>query len=78
MRDEIRRVEQHPDRHEEQDGERVAQGQGVRGGLVAQVRLADDRAGEERAERERHAEDRRRDERDPERDREDRQREQLA
>ena len=50
-------IEQHPDRHEEEDGERIAQRQGVGRGLVAHVGFADHRAGEERPERERDAED---------------------
>ena len=74
----IRRVEQHPDRHEEQHREGVAQRQRVLGGPVADRRLVEHHAGEERAERERDAEQRVRGERDPDRDRQHRQREQLA
>ena len=46
------RVEQHADRDEEQHGEGVAQRQAVGRGLVAEVALAQDHAGEEGAERE--------------------------
>ena len=75
--DQGRRIEQHPDRHEEEDGERIAQRQGVGRGLVAHVGFADHRAGQERSEGERDAEHRRRQEGEPDRDGEHGQREQL-
>ena len=77
IREDVDRVEQHPDRHEEQHGEGIAERERVRGRLVAHVRFAHDQAGEERAERERHPEHRRRDERDAQGDRKHGQREQL-
>ena len=70
-------IEQHADRHEEEDGERIAEWQGVGRGLVAHVGFADHRAGEERPEGERDAEHGRGQEGEPDRDGEDRQREQL-
>ena len=77
VREEHSRVEEHPDRHEEQHGEGVTQWKGVGGRLMTHVRLAHDETGQECAEREGHTEDRRRGVGDPERDRKDRQREQL-
>ena len=56
LREQDRRVEQHPHRDEEQHREGVPQRQGLLGRAVAQVRLAHHHAREERAERERHAE----------------------
>jgi len=53
------RVEQHPDRHEEQHREGVPQRQRVSGRLVTHVRLAHDQAGQEGTERKGHAKDRR-------------------
>ena len=70
--DEEARIEEHPDRDEEEHGERVTKRQRVGRGLVAHVGLANDRPGEERPEGQRDAEDRRGGERDPERDRQDR------
>ncbi len=77
IREEHSRVEEHPDRHEEQHGEGVTQWKGVGGRLMTHVRLAHDETCQECAEREGHTEDRRRGVGDPERDRKDRQREQL-
>ena len=48
--DQIRRVEQHADGDEEQHGEGITQRQGIGGGLVREVRLADHRTREECAE----------------------------
>ena len=75
---EDRRVEQHADRDEEQHREGVAQRQRLVGGALAELRFAQDHAGEEGAERERHAEQLGRAEGDAERDRQHRQAEQLA
>ena len=72
------RVEQHPDRHEEQHRERVSHGQRVGRRAEAELGSADDHAGEEGAERHRHAEELRRPDGDAERQGEHRQREQLA
>ena len=72
------RIEEHPDGHEEEHGERVLQRQRVGGGLVAEIRLADHDAREEGAERERDTEERGRADGDAERDREHAEREELA
>ena len=71
------RVQQHPDRHEEQDREQVAERDDLAGRLVRQVRLGDDDPGHERAEREREPEHRAREERGQQRRREHREQEQL-
>ena len=78
VRDQVGRVEQHADRHEEQDGEGVTQRERVGRRLVAHVRLAHDDAGEERAEREGDTEHARCDEGDAQGDGQDGEREQLA
>ena len=77
LSEEIRRIQQHPDRYEEQHGERVPQRERVRGRLMAHVRLAHHGAGQERAQGERDAEHRRGHVRDAEGDRQHREREQL-
>ena len=46
-------IDEHPDRHEEQDREQVAERDDLGGGLVGDVRLRDDDPGDERAERQR-------------------------
>ena len=66
-REHARRVQQHPDRDEEQHRERVPHRQRVGRGPEAEVRPADDEAGEERAEGHRHAEELRRRDGDAER-----------
>ena len=72
------RVEQHADRDEEQHREGIAQRQRLLRRALAQLRFAQDHAGEEGAERERDVEQRRRAEGDAERDRQHGQAEQLA
>ncbi len=72
-----RRVEEHADRHEEQDRERVPQGQGFGGGPVTELRLAHHHAGEEGSEGEGHAEQQGGPIGDTEGDGEDRQAEEL-
>jgi hypothetical protein len=42
----LRRIEQHPDRHKEQHGKRVAHRQRVGGGAQAVVGTGDDQAGD--------------------------------
>ena len=71
-------IDEHPDRHEEQDREQVAERDDLGGGLVGDVRLRDDDPGDERAERQRQPEHGARDERGEERGRDDGQQEQLA
>ena len=51
-----RRVEQHADRDEEQDSERIAQRQCLFSGALAKLRLVQDHAGDERAQGEGSAE----------------------
>ena len=46
------RVEQHADADEEEEAEQVADGDDVAEGLVAELRFAEDQAGDECAERE--------------------------
>ena len=76
--DQVARVDEHAHRHEEEDGEGLAEGQHVRADLMAQRRLGDDDAGQEGAERDRHAEQRGRGEGDAEGHREGDEQEQLA
>ncbi len=71
-------IEQHPDRHEEQHREGVAQRQRLLRGALAERRLAQDHAGEEGTERERDLEESCRPVGDAERNREHREAEQLA
>src|SRR2546422_4840698 len=52
LEDEVE-LDQHPDRHEEERDEDVAERQELRHGLVGVVGLRDDEAGEERPQRER-------------------------
>ena len=60
LSDHYRRIEEHPHRHEEQHGKRVAERERFLRGPVAQGRLPEHHAGEECAERERDAEQLRR------------------
>ena len=76
--EQVTRVEQHPDRDEEQDGEGVPHRQGLGRRPEAELRAADDHPGEERAEGHRHAEELRRADGDAQGHDEHGQREQLA
>ncbi len=76
--DEVARVDEHPHRHEEQDGEGLPERQHVRADLMAQRRLRDHDPGQEGAEGDRHAEKGGRGQGDPERQGEGDEQEQLA
>lgn len=73
-----RRIEQHPDRNEEEHGEHVREGEDVGSCSVAYPRFADDRAREEGSQGERNIEDLSTRERDTDGRRQDRQRGQLG
>ncbi len=71
------RIEEHADRHEEEDGKGVAHRQRFGRGAHAELRAAHDQAGQKGSERHRHAEELRRRHGDAERHDEHREREQL-
>ena len=76
--EQVARIDEHADGHEEDDRERFLKRHQVGADLLAERRFVDDDAGDERAKRERHAEDARRGQRRADGHRQHDEHEQLA